>query len=154
MPPNRKGANGIMFSGCPSCSHTPSHFFCFLVFSFELYCINQSCSMNEKPLNIKLRLFYSRFNVLFFILNWSLTHKSCSDELIQSDELDPTRRRWVPFAAPKLEGTPPPPIYVWPPGLLAFLKILKGEVQSRITIISKERVKISLQIGAKMMKIG
>ena len=31
---------------------------------------------------------------------------------------------------------------------------LKGEVQSRITIISKERVKISLQIGAKMMKIG
>ena len=32
--------------------------------------------------------------------------------------------------------------------------ILKGEVQSRITIISKERVKISLQIGAKIMKIG
>ena len=31
---------------------------------------------------------------------------------------------------------------------------LKGEVQSRITIISKERVKISLQIGAKMRKIG
>ena len=31
---------------------------------------------------------------------------------------------------------------------------VKGEVQSRITIISKERVKISLQIGAKMMKIG
>ena len=31
---------------------------------------------------------------------------------------------------------------------------LKGEVQSRITIISKERVKISLQIGANMMKIG
>ena len=30
----------------------------------------------------------------------------------------------------------------------------KGEVQSRITIISKERVKISLQIGANMMKIG
>ena len=29
----------------------------------------------------------------------------------------------------------------------------KGEVQSRITIISKERVKISLQIGAKIMKI-
>ena len=32
--------------------------------------------------------------------------------------------------------------------------VFKGEVQSRITIISKERVKISLQIGAKMMKIG
>ena len=31
---------------------------------------------------------------------------------------------------------------------------IKGEVQSRITIILKERVKISLQIGAKMMKIG
>ena len=31
---------------------------------------------------------------------------------------------------------------------------LKGEVQSRIIIISKERVKISLQIGANMMKIG
>ena len=31
---------------------------------------------------------------------------------------------------------------------------LKGEVQSRITIILKERVKISLQIGANMMKIG
>ena len=31
---------------------------------------------------------------------------------------------------------------------------LKGEVQSRMTIISKERVKISLQIGAKIMKIG
>ena len=30
---------------------------------------------------------------------------------------------------------------------------LKGEVQSRINIISKQRVKISLQIGAKMMKI-
>ena len=30
----------------------------------------------------------------------------------------------------------------------------KGEVLSRITIISKERVQISLQIGAKMMKIG
>ena len=30
----------------------------------------------------------------------------------------------------------------------------KGEVQSRITIISKERVNISLQIGAKIMKIG
>ena len=30
----------------------------------------------------------------------------------------------------------------------------KGEVQSRITIISKESIKISLQIGAKMMKIG
>ena len=27
--------------------------------------------------------------------------------------------------------------------------VLKGEVQSRITIISRERVKISLQIGAK-----
>ena len=35
-----------------------------------------------------------------------------------------------------------------------FLSTIKGEVQSRITIISKERVKISLQIGAKMMKIG
>ena len=33
-------------------------------------------------------------------------------------------------------------------------KLLKGEVQSRINIISKERVKISPQIGAKMMKIG
>ena len=33
-------------------------------------------------------------------------------------------------------------------------KHVKGEVQSRITIISKERVKISLQIGANMMKIG
>ena len=32
--------------------------------------------------------------------------------------------------------------------------LLKGEVQSRITIISKESIKISLQIGAKMMKIG
>ena len=31
---------------------------------------------------------------------------------------------------------------------------IKGEVQSRIIIISKERVKISLQIGAKIMKIG
>ena len=31
---------------------------------------------------------------------------------------------------------------------------VKGEVQSRITIILKERVQISLQIGAKMMKIG
>ena len=31
---------------------------------------------------------------------------------------------------------------------------VKEEVQSRITIISKERVKISLQIGAKIMKIG
>ena len=31
---------------------------------------------------------------------------------------------------------------------------VKGEVQSRITINSKERIKISLQIGAKMMKIG
>ena len=30
----------------------------------------------------------------------------------------------------------------------------KGEVQSRITIISKERVQIYLQIGAKIMKIG
>ena len=36
-----------------------------------------------------------------------------------------------------------------------FLRLIfKWEVQSRITIISKERVKISLQIGAKMMKIG
>ena len=34
------------------------------------------------------------------------------------------------------------------------IMIIKGEVQSRITIISKERVKISLQIGAKIMKIG
>ena len=33
-------------------------------------------------------------------------------------------------------------------------RIVKGEVQSRITINSKERIKISLQIGAKMMKIG
>ena len=32
--------------------------------------------------------------------------------------------------------------------------VFKGEVQSRIIIISKERVKISLQIGAKIMKIG
>ena len=32
--------------------------------------------------------------------------------------------------------------------------VFKGEVQSRITINSKERIKISLQIGAKMMKIG
>ena len=31
---------------------------------------------------------------------------------------------------------------------------IKGEVQSRVIIILKERVKISLQIGAKMMKIG
>ena len=31
---------------------------------------------------------------------------------------------------------------------------LKGEVQSRITIISKESIKISLQIGAEIMKIG
>ena len=31
---------------------------------------------------------------------------------------------------------------------------IKGEVQSRIIIISKERVKISLQIGSKIMKIG
>ena len=31
---------------------------------------------------------------------------------------------------------------------------IKGEVQSRITIISKERVKISLQIGSKIVKIG
>ena len=34
------------------------------------------------------------------------------------------------------------------------LTLFKGEVQSRITIYSKERIKISLQIGAKMMKIG
>ena len=33
-------------------------------------------------------------------------------------------------------------------------RLLKGEVQSRINIISKERVKISPQIGAKIMKIG
>ena len=32
--------------------------------------------------------------------------------------------------------------------------VFKGEVQSRITISSKKRIKISLQIGAKMMKIG
>ena len=32
--------------------------------------------------------------------------------------------------------------------------LFKGEVQSRITINSKERIKISLQIGSKMMKIG
>ena len=31
---------------------------------------------------------------------------------------------------------------------------IKGEVQSRITIILKESIKLSLQIGAKMMKIG
>ena len=37
---------------------------------------------------------------------------------------------------------------------LEFEAHVKGEVQSRITIISKERVKISLQIGAKIMKIG
>ena len=41
-----------------------------------------------------------------------------------------------------LKNNPQRPIY------------LKGEVQSRITIISKERVKIPLQIGANMMKIG
>ena len=35
-----------------------------------------------------------------------------------------------------------------------FPHVVKGEVQSRITIISKERVKISLQIGSKIMKIG
>ena len=33
-------------------------------------------------------------------------------------------------------------------------RLFKGEVQSRITIISKESIKISLQIGAKMTKIG
>ena len=39
--------------------------------------------------------------------------------------------------------------------LIHFIwNIFKGEVQSRITIISKESIKISLQIGAKMMKIG
>ena len=32
--------------------------------------------------------------------------------------------------------------------------LLKGEVQSKINILLKERVKISLQIGAKIMKIG
>ena len=32
--------------------------------------------------------------------------------------------------------------------------LFKGEAQSRITIISKESIQISLQIGAKMMKIG
>ena len=37
---------------------------------------------------------------------------------------------------------------------LDFMQFVKGEVQSRMTIILKERVKISLQIGAKMMKIG
>ena len=35
-----------------------------------------------------------------------------------------------------------------------FSSAIKGEVQSRITIISKERVKIPLQFGANMMKIG
>ena len=36
-----------------------------------------------------------------------------------------------------------------------FLEMrFKGEVQARINIISKERVKISPRIGAKMMKIG
>ena len=34
------------------------------------------------------------------------------------------------------------------------IREFKGEVQSRITIISKESIKISLQIGAKLMKIG
>ena len=34
------------------------------------------------------------------------------------------------------------------------LVLLKGEVQTKINIILKERVKISLQIGAKIMKIG
>ena len=38
--------------------------------------------------------------------------------------------------------------------MFCYVSRLKGEVQSRITIISKERVKISLQIGAKIMKIG
>ena len=38
--------------------------------------------------------------------------------------------------------------------IVVIYKTVKGEVQSRITIISKERVKISLQIGAKIMKIG
>ena len=33
-------------------------------------------------------------------------------------------------------------------------RLFKGEVQSRITINSKERIKISLQIGSKIMKIG
>ena len=60
---------------------------------------------------------------------------------------------------------PPFPQYAWyakhgtqmtnttVPVFLFFTK-LKGEVQSRITINSKERIKISLQIGSKMMKIG
>ena len=39
-------------------------------------------------------------------------------------------------------------------GNIRLRMTLKGEVQSRITIISKESIKISLQIGAKMMKIG
>ena len=39
-------------------------------------------------------------------------------------------------------------------GIVPQTFVLKGEVQSRITIISKERVKISLQIGSKIMKIG
>ena len=38
--------------------------------------------------------------------------------------------------------------------LQVLLYTFKGEVQSRINIISKERVKISPQIGAKIMKIG
>ena len=42
----------------------------------------------------------------------------------------------------------------WPLVYFHSFEALKGEVQSRITIISKERVKISLQIGAKIMKIG
>ena len=37
---------------------------------------------------------------------------------------------------------------------LSFILVIKGEVQSRITINSKERIKISLQIAAKIMKIG
>ena len=45
--------------------------------------------------------------------------------------------------------------YTWPQGRHQGPCLsLKGEVQSRITIILKESIKISLQIGAKMMKIG
>ena len=46
------------------------------------------------------------------------------------------------------------PLVSAPQTHLSLMCVFKGEVQSRITIISKERVKISLQIGAKIMKIG
>ena len=45
-------------------------------------------------------------------------------------------------------------INTWARRLTSTMRVVKGEVQSRITIISIERVKISLQMGAKMMKIG